>query len=66
MPRRFLEEPAPAGPAKGHVVELVPLLREYYELRGWDFETGYPTREALTEVGLDDIVDYLAKIGKLA
>ncbi|MFH1489429.1 MAG: aldehyde ferredoxin oxidoreductase family protein [Pseudomonadota bacterium] len=51
LPKRLLEEPAPRGPAKGHVVELAGMLKEYYEIRGWD-ENGVPTREKLKELGL--------------
>jgi aldehyde:ferredoxin oxidoreductase len=28
------------------------MLREYYQYRGWDWETGRPTREKLVELGL--------------
>jgi aldehyde:ferredoxin oxidoreductase len=52
LPKRLLEEPAPRGPAKGHVVELAVMLKEYYELRGWD-ENGVPTEAKLKELGLE-------------
>jgi aldehyde:ferredoxin oxidoreductase len=51
LPKRLLEEPAPRGPAKGHVVELARMLKEYYELRGWD-KNGVPTEAKLKELGL--------------
>jgi aldehyde:ferredoxin oxidoreductase len=51
LPKRLLEDPAPRGPAKGHVVELAGMLREYYEIRGWDVN-GVPTDEKLKELGL--------------
>jgi aldehyde:ferredoxin oxidoreductase len=35
LPKRFLEEPSDAPGSKGHVCELEPMLREYYEARGW-------------------------------
>ncbi|MFX1308701.1 MAG: aldehyde ferredoxin oxidoreductase family protein [Promethearchaeota archaeon] len=53
LPARFLEEPMPEGPAKGHVVSLDPLLDAYYDYRGWDKETGKPTQEKLKELGLE-------------
>ena len=53
IPRRFLEEPAPAGPGKGTVVNLERMLKEYYEIRGWD-EEGNPRPEKLQELGLED------------
>jgi len=65
LPDRLTKEPAPKGPAKGHVVELKEMLEEYYELRGWDKETGLPLRSTLQKLGLDDIAKDLAKIGKL-
>jgi aldehyde:ferredoxin oxidoreductase len=63
---RFTEEPMPSGPAKGQVVHLEPMLREYYEIRGYNWETGYPTRSTLERVGLDDVADELEPMGKLA
>jgi len=53
LPARLLEDPMPEGPAKGHVVNLDPLLDAYYEYRGWDKETGKPTKEKLKELGLE-------------
>ena len=54
LPKRFLEEPMPegSGPSVGSVVELEPMLDEYYRARGWDIETGLPTRNKLNELGL--------------
>jgi len=51
LPERLLSEPMSSGPAKGLVVNLGPMLKEYYQLRGWDDE-GVPTREKLVELGL--------------
>ena len=55
LPKRFLEEPMPegSGPSTGSVIELEPMLDEYYCARGWDVETGLPKRERLDELGLD-------------
>ncbi len=55
LPRRLLEEPLPEGPAKGHVINLDPLLDAYYELRGWDKKTSKPTSEKLSELGLGEL-----------
>ncbi len=54
LPRRFLEEPLPAGsgPSTGSVIELEPMLDEYYRARGWDLDTGLPTPEKLEELAL--------------
>jgi aldehyde:ferredoxin oxidoreductase len=56
LPRRFLEEPAgPAdSPSAGSVVELDPMLDEYYAARGWDVRTGLPTLEKVRELGLGE------------
>jgi aldehyde:ferredoxin oxidoreductase len=36
---------------------------EYYALRGWNVESGYPTRKKLKELELDDIADELDERG---
>jgi len=51
LPRRLLEEPVQEGPAEGQVVELEPMLTEYYRFRGWD-EEGRPTERKLESLGL--------------
>ena len=43
----------PAGPAKGQVVELDILLKDYYRARGWD-ENGVATFGKLQELGLEE------------
>jgi len=56
LPRRFLDEPAGPldSPSAGSVVELGPMIEEYYEARGWDEATGLPTAAKLRELGLED------------
>jgi aldehyde:ferredoxin oxidoreductase len=51
LPKRFLEEPMPEGPSKGHVNKLGEMLPEYYQLRGWD-KLGKPTENKLSELGI--------------
>jgi aldehyde:ferredoxin oxidoreductase len=51
LPKRFLTEPMPDGPAKGQVFEQDQLLPEYYRMRGWD-QNGIPNKEKLEELGL--------------
>ena len=53
LPKRMLEEPMPQGAAKGQVVELTPMLDEFYNLRGWD-QNGIPTQEKLAALGLKE------------
>ncbi|MEE9192568.1 MAG: aldehyde ferredoxin oxidoreductase family protein [Candidatus Aerophobetes bacterium] len=54
LPERFLKEPMPEGPSKGHVVELNQLLADYYSERGWDKE-GKPVPGKLEELGLQGL-----------
>ncbi len=51
LPKRFLEEKTTKGPTAGQVVELEPMLNEYYAARGWD-DNGVPTKEKIKELGL--------------
>ena len=51
LPKRILEEPADAGPAKGLVCKLDEMLPEYYQLRGWN-ENGEPNTDTLKRLGL--------------
>ena len=55
LPARNLHQPMPSGPARGHVVELDPMLDEYYPLVGWD-ANGVPTEEGLKRIGLKQIL----------
>lgn len=62
LPLRFMEEPIPNGPSKGMYCpreELEKLKDEYYELRGWDKQTGIPTKEKLLELGLNKAAEEL-------
>jgi len=51
LPSRLLNEPLKSGPAKGKVVELETMLKEYYEVRGWD-KNGIPTSDKLRELSI--------------
>ncbi len=35
LPRRFLEEPIPDGPAKGTRIDMDSMVRDYYKQKGW-------------------------------
>ncbi|MFW9883087.1 MAG: aldehyde ferredoxin oxidoreductase family protein [Candidatus Thorarchaeota archaeon] len=52
LPARFTDEPMPEGPGKGQVVDLEPMLNDYYRLRGWDLKTGLPTKETIKRLSL--------------
>jgi len=51
LPKRLLEEKGRAGT----VVNLSEALAEYYEARGWDPKSSKPTRDRLTQLGLQDV-----------
>lgn len=55
LPDRLLREPLSEGGAAGKVVELIEMLREYYEYRGWR-EDGYPRKETLNNLGLLELI----------
>lgn len=55
LPERMLKESLPSGVARGRKLtraKLSRMLDEYYELRGWNKNTGIPTRERLRELKL--------------
>ncbi|MBN1315692.1 MAG: aldehyde ferredoxin oxidoreductase family protein [Anaerolineales bacterium] len=65
LPGRLLHEPMPEGPSKGEVVNLDPMLDEFYTVCGWDGSTGIPTPEKLCVLGLDRIAgDMQSLIGE--
>ena len=39
--------------------EFKNMLKEYYQLRGWDEETGLPQVNTLLSIGLDDILSQI-------
>ena len=60
LPGRLMQDPLPEGPAEGMVIDkdtLEMLKDAYYDLRGWDKETGRPTAEKLAELDLADIAE---------
>jgi aldehyde:ferredoxin oxidoreductase len=63
LPRRFLDEPLDedGGPSAGAVLELEPMLDEYYRARGWEVETGLPTPGKLAELGLAEALDQIGE-----
>jgi aldehyde:ferredoxin oxidoreductase len=56
LPPRLLTEVPTSGPSEGWVVQLEPMLKEYYRGRGWD-ENGIPKPEKLAELQLADLVE---------
>jgi len=43
------------GGTGGYVPDVERLLLDYYQVRGWDRETGKPTADHLRRLGLEDI-----------
>jgi aldehyde:ferredoxin oxidoreductase len=43
--------------------EFEKMKNDYYTLRGWDINTGFPTKTRLLELGLNDIINDLEKRG---
>ncbi len=68
-PQRFYHEALPQGPSRGMTIsrqETDKFLDEYYEVRGWDQQSGIPALAKLNELGLGDIGKELLELGKLA
>ena len=51
LPRRFLTEPRPSGSSEGVLPDLILMLDEYYEARGWSPQ-GVPGQQRLAALGL--------------
>jgi aldehyde:ferredoxin oxidoreductase len=65
LPKRFTE-PLMEGPYKGETFTeeiLNKMLDYFYEFRGWNKQTGVPTREKLEELELGYVADQLENLG---
>ena len=60
LPKALLE-PLPTGGTEGYVPDIQGMLYTYYDARGWDEKTGYPTKKKLLALGLDDVAKDLWK-----
>jgi aldehyde:ferredoxin oxidoreductase len=61
-------EPLNKGKMQGWKLDMDKyngMLDRYYELHGWDKETGYPKRSTLEKYGIGYVADELARRGKL-
>jgi len=57
LPRRFVEEPLPDGPGKGHRIskkDMAYMRHEYYKIRGWD-ENGVPLDKTLKRLRIQHV-----------
>jgi len=52
-------EPLKEGSTSGKGPDMGPLLKDYYEFRQWDWETGKPFKEKLIELGLNHVAQDL-------
>ncbi len=57
LPEIFSTQAIEVGPAKGNVVNIVPLRDEYYRLRGWSMD-GIPEERTLTQLVLQPLITY--------
>ncbi len=67
-PNRFVEEPIKSGPQAGAKLDLIQwkkLLDRYYQLQGWDVETGWPLRSTLERLDLDYVAEKLDRASRL-
>ena len=67
FPYRMTDEPIQAGPTQGRIVdkkELELMLTKYYELRGWDCETGIPSRATIARLGLEQEMKELRALNR--
>ena len=55
LPKALLKA-FPDGGSAGFVPDFGEMLSAYYDARGWDMETGKPSRQKLVDLGLDDVV----------
>jgi aldehyde:ferredoxin oxidoreductase len=65
---KWVMEPTHGGPFDGSRLErekFGEMLEDYYAMRGWDVNTGIPTRETLEKLNLQDVADDLQRLGKL-
>lgn len=57
-----LKQPLPAGPAKGQAVEDIDaMVDEYFDVVGWDKDTGIPYRETLVDLDLGFVLEALGE-----
>ena len=60
LPKRILQEPVKGGKYDGQRIHnFDAMLDYYYGESGFDTKTGWPTKDKLSEVGLEDVADDL-------
>ena len=67
-PKRFTNETVKRGPYKGFRCEKEgwdKMLDAFYDLHGWDRQTGLQTRTSLLALGLEGVAEKLEKAERL-
>jgi aldehyde:ferredoxin oxidoreductase len=64
LPRRFVDEPSTARGSLGKTARAEDLLDEYYALRGWDPDRGWPTEETLRRLGLRGVAERMEEVAR--
>ncbi len=60
LPKQFLTPYEDGeGELEGHVPDFGSMLAAYYRARGWENNSGYPSRQKLIELGLDWVAEDL-------
>jgi len=63
VPGRLVgEPPLTEGNVKNVTVDYRTMLREFLELAGWDTHTTVPSEESLRKLGMDFLIDDIAKV----
>ncbi|MDD2777503.1 MAG: aldehyde ferredoxin oxidoreductase N-terminal domain-containing protein [Methanocellales archaeon] len=60
IPDYFFEQPAAWGSPPLDRDKWEQMKDEYYRLRGWDIQTGIPTKAKMEELGLGDVYEQIA------
>jgi aldehyde:ferredoxin oxidoreductase len=69
IPDRCFEEPIPTGTNKGQVLKRADFriaLERFYQISGWDRQSGIPLQSKLEDLGLEEIVEPLRRTKKTA
>jgi aldehyde:ferredoxin oxidoreductase len=59
LPKEFMHPHLPGGGTEGYTPPFNEMLAAYYESRGWDPDTGMPTVDKLSSLGLEFVVEGL-------
>jgi aldehyde:ferredoxin oxidoreductase len=66
LSKNLMDKPVKEGTFKGSVLDskkFEQMKNDYYEIRGWDVEKGFPTRKTFENFGLGSVANDLEKAG---